>query len=84
MSECPPAVGASALDGRDPILVEVYNRLVGGSALGDDWVAAELAGVGSFVGKGLGMSGGTASADHVHLGGIATVSLHSISPPGIH
>ena len=57
MPERPTAVGASVSDVCDLILAEVYDGLVGSSALGEDLAAAALAGVGSFVGKGLDLSG---------------------------
>ena len=57
MPERPTAVGASVSDGCDLILAEVYDCLVRSSALGEDLAAATRAGVGSFVGKGLDLSG---------------------------
>ena len=53
LPEGAPAVGASAADGRDLLRADVYNGLVGSSSLGEDWAAAALAGVGSFVVEGL-------------------------------
>ena len=57
MPERPTAVGASVSDGCDLILAEVYDGLVGGSALGEDWALEARAGVGAFVGEGLDLSG---------------------------
>ena len=57
LPEGAPAVGASASDGRDFLLVEVCHCLVGGSSLGEDLAAAVFAGVGSFVRECLDLSG---------------------------
>ena len=64
MPEGAPAVGASAADNRNRILVEVCHGLLGGSALGEDLASAVLAGVGSFVGEGLDRSGDEAYSSH--------------------
>ena len=57
MPEGSLAVGASVSDSRNRILVEVCHGLLDLAALGEDLSAAVLAGVGSFVGEGLDLSG---------------------------
>ena len=64
MPEGPPAVGASVSDNRDFIHVEVCHRLLGGSVSGEDLAAAALAGVGSFVGESLDLSGDEPYSSH--------------------
>ena len=64
MPEGARAVGASAADNRDFLLVEVYDGLLEGSAPGEDLAAATLAGVGFSVGEGLDLSGDEPYSSH--------------------
>ena len=83
-TEGAPAVGASAADARHILRAEGCHGLVGGSAPGEDWAAAALAGVGSFVGKGLGLSGGEPYSFHGRKPpdwGVMISQLHQDFPP---
>ena len=57
ISEGAPAVGASAADDRDFVHLDVCHGLLDRAAPGEDLAAAALAGVGSFVGECLDLSG---------------------------
>ena len=59
-----PGAERPVSDDRDFIRAAIWRRLVGGSALGEHWDAAALAGVGSFVGEGLDLSGDEPYSSH--------------------
>ena len=64
MPESSLAVGATAADNRDFLLVEVCHGIVLRSALREDLASATLAGVGSFVRESLDLSGDESYSSH--------------------
>ena len=64
MPEGALAVGATAADNRDFLLVEVCHGIVLRSALREDLDSAALAGVGSFVRESLNLSGDESYSSH--------------------
>ena len=84
ISEGAPAVGASVSDNRDVLIVEVCHSFVDRSSLGEDLASAMFAGVGSFVGEGLDLSGDEPYSFHgreLPAGALCCTRLHQDFPP---